>query len=256
MQLSQAHLRTLQTCARQYQYRYLDSLILPEATQLTETTAQKQGRDFHRLMQQHFQGLDIRPILEAQPELQPWFAAFQTMPPPMIEGQGEAEHVRSLGWQEFTLVGVYDYVIFGQGQAQILDWKTYAHLPAPATLIRHWQTRLYCYLLAATSSYLPSEISMTYWFAQGEKGANFYTFPYSEAIHQQIHHTLEQCLNQLRQWLQAYEQGQELPQVPPAQIRKYCDACAFNERCQRGQPTSVSTIDPFLAVLKDLGVPR
>lgn len=256
MQLSQAHLRTLQTCPRQYQYRYLDSLMLPEATQLTETTAQKRGRDFHRLMQQHFQGLDIHPILEAQPELQPWFAAFQTMPPPMIEGQREAEHVRSLGWQEFTLVGVYDYVIFGQGQAQILDWKTYARPPAPKTLSHHWQTRLYCYLLAATSSYLPSQIAMTYWFAQGEKGANFYTFSYSEAIHQQIHHTLEQCLNQLRQWLQAYEQGQDLPQVPPAQMREYCHECAFNERCQRRQPTSVLTIDAFLAVLKDLSVPR
>ncbi|MFN4269420.1 MAG: PD-(D/E)XK nuclease family protein [Thermosynechococcus sp.] len=256
MQLSQAHLRTLQTCPRQYQYRYLDSLMLPEATQLTEATSQKQGRDFHRLMQQHLQGLDVHPILEAQPELKPWFAAFQTTPPPMIQGQGEAEHVRSLGWEEFTLVSVYDYVIFGQEQVQILDWKTYAHPPARETLAFHWQTRLYCYLLAATSSYHPSQISMTYWFAQGEQGAKYYTFPYSEAIHQQIHHTLEQCLRQLRQWLQAYEQGQDLPQVPPAQIPKYCDECAFAARCQRSQPTSVSTVDPFLAVLKNLGVAR
>lgn len=255
MQLSQAHLRTLQTCPRQYQYRYLDSLMLPEATQLTEATSQKQGRNFHRLMQQHLQGLDVHPILEAQPELKPWFAAFQTTPPPMIQGQGEAEHVRSLGWQEFTLVGVYDYVIFGQEQAQILDWKTYAHPPARETLARHWQTRLYCYLLAATSSYRPSQISMTYWFARGEKGANFSTFPYSDATHQQIHDTLEQHLNQLRQWLQAYEQGQDLPQVPPAQIRQYCHECTFAARCQRSQLTSVSTLDRFLAVLKDLGVP-
>ncbi|MFN4280536.1 PD-(D/E)XK nuclease family protein [Thermosynechococcus sp.] len=256
MQLSQAHLRTLQTCPRQYQYRYLDSLILPEATQLTETTSQKQGRDFHRLMQQHLQGLDIHPILEAQPELKPWFEAFQRMPPPMIQGQGEAEHVRSLGWQEFTVVGVYDYVIFGQGQAQILDWKTYARPPAPATLIHHWQTRLYCYLLAATSSYLPSQISMTYWFAQGEKGANFYTFHYSEVTHREIHHTLERCLRELCQWLQQYAQGQELPQVPPDQIAQYCSECPFNERCQRSQPNPVSSIAPFLAVLKDLSVAR
>lgn len=255
MQLSQAHLRTLQTCPRQYQYRYLDSLMLPEAT-LTETPSQKQGRNFHRLMQQHLQGLDVHPILEAQPELKPWFEAFQTTPPPMIQGQGKAEHHRSLGWGEFTLVAVYDYVIFGQEQAQILDWKTYARPPAPKTLSHHWQTRLYCYLLAATSAYSPKQISMTYWFAQGEKGANFYTFSYSDTTHQAVHQALEQCLNQLSQWLQAYGQGQDLPQVPAAQIPKYCHPCAFAERCRRSQPSGVSSIDPFLAVLKDLSVPR
>lgn len=256
MQLSQAHLRTLQTCPRLYQYRYLDSLVLPDTTQLTETTAKKRGREFHRLMQQHVQGLDIQPILGVQPEVKPWFEAFQTTPPPMIQGEGKAEHVRSLGWQEFTLVGVYDYVIFGEGQAQILDWKTYAQPPAPETLARHWQTHLYCYLLAATSPYRPSQISMTYWFAQGEKGANAYTFPYSEAIHHQIHQTLDQSLSQLRQWLQAYNQGQNLPQVPAAQMSKYCYECPFCERCQRCQPSPVLTVDPFLAVLKDLGISR
>ncbi|BCX12360.1 MAG: hypothetical protein KatS3mg067_1298 [Thermosynechococcus sp.] len=256
MELSQAHLRLLQTCPRRYQYCYLEGLMLPEATQLIQTAAQKRGRDFHRLLQQHFQGLDVSPILEVQPELKSWFAAFQATPPPMIAGQGEAEHARSLGWQEFTLVGIYDYVIFGQGQAQILDWKTYARPAAPKKLAQDWQTRLYCYLLAASSPYRPSQISMTYWFAQGERGENFYTFPYSEAMHEQTHQMLQQCLSQLRQWLQAYQQGQNLPQVPPAQIPKYCDRCAFCERCQRRQPNFVSTIDPFLAVLKDLGVTR
>lgn len=256
MQLSQAHLRTLQACPRQYQYRHLDSLILSEATQLIETTSRKQGYTFHRLMKQHFQGLDIHPILEVQPELKPWFEAFQTIPPPMIQGQGEAEHQRSLGWREFTLVAVYDYVIFGQEQAQILDWKTYAAAPAPKNLSHDWQTRLYCYLLAATSAYPPDQISMTYWFAQGEKGANVYTFSYSNNAHQEIHQVLEQCLNQLSQWLQAYRQGQDLPQVPAVEIPKYCHDCAFAERCQRSQSNRVSSIDPFLAVLKNLSVPR
>ncbi|BAY51750.1 hypothetical protein NIES2134_106570 [Thermostichus vulcanus NIES-2134] len=251
MELSQAHLHTLQTCPRRYQYRYLESLMLPEARQLTQTAAQKRGRDFHRLLQQHFQGLDVSPILEVQPELKSWFAAFQATPPPMIDGQGEAEHARSLGWQEFTLVGIYDYVIFGQGQAQILDWKTHAHPPARETLTHHWQTRLYCYLLAATSPYSPSQISMTYWFPRGEKGASSYTFSYSQAMHQETHQVLGQCLNQLRQWLRAYEQGQDLPQVPEAERAQYCDGCPFWERCQ---PSSVSMLDPFLAVFKDLGV--
>jgi hypothetical protein len=251
MHISQSQLRHLKNCPRQFQYRYLNRLGLPDSL----SSAQHLGREFHRLMQQHFHGLDIHPLLEAQPTLREWFEQFQADLPPMIAGTAYTEHRRSTALEGFTLVGIYDLVIFGTDRAQILDWKTYPQPPPRNTLARHWQTRLYCYLLAATTDYSPEQISMTYWFAQGERGATVYTFHYTQAQHQQVENDLTQQLQQLQYWLNDYARGQDLPQVGLELSSKYCSPCPFQERCQRTPPLQDSTLAPFLAVLEDAIVP-
>ncbi len=246
MHISQAQLRHLRDCPRQFQYRYLDRCPLPESA------PQQLGREFHRLLQQHLLGLDIQPLLAAQPILQQWFQAFQSDPPPMIAGSRHTEHCRSAALMGFTLVGVYDLVIFGGSSAQIIDWKTYPQPPAQNTLAQHWQTRLYCYLLAATSSYQPEQIAMTYWFAQGERGAKAYTVHYTRQQHQQVEQELTQQLQQLQTFLAAYDKGQPLPQVPAELIPKYCYSCPFQQRCQRIPPHGETALAPYLAVLEDM----
>jgi len=253
MYISQAHLRHLQDCPRQFQYRYLNRLGLPNP--LAPTPAQQLGREFHRLMQQHFHGLDIHPLLDTQPILQEWFQRFEDAPPPMITGTRYTEHRRSSALLGFTLVGIYDLVIFGSKGAQILDWKTYPQPPAQNTLAHHWQTRLYCYLLAATTHYRPDQISMTYWFAQETPPANFYTVRYSQLQHQQVEKDLRQQLQQLQHWLTNHANGQDLPQVPAEPISEYCYTCPFQQRCQRTPPSQENPLDPYLAVLEDAIIP-
>ena len=236
-QLSQGHLSLLDACPRKFQHRYLDRL--ETSVGLENNSHQQLGSQFHQLMQQRALGLEIAPLLATEPRLQAWFDAFVQTPPPMIEGERESEHQR-LCWQEgYVLVAIYDLLIQGPEQAQIIDWKTYV-LPKRADRLRHhWQTRLYLYLLAETSDYRPEQLSMTYWFADAstrpEAMTNFLTFPYSSTWHEQTQQDLSQLLTMLSQGLLAYETGQAMQQV--ALTAGKCESpnhrCEFAERCQR-----------------------
>lgn len=236
-QLSQGHLTLLDACPRKFQHRYLDGL--DTSTYLENNPHQQLGSQFHQLMQQQTLGLEIEPLLATDKRLQAWFDAFVQMPPPMIEGEQESEHQR-LCWQNgYVLVAIYDLLIQGPAQAQILDWKTYA-LPKQADHLRnHWQTRLYLYLLAETSDYAPEKLSMTYWFAEASSQAdtttNFLTFTYSLAEHEQTHQDLSRLLSVLSHGLSVYEAGEAMQQVAFTDGKcvspHHC--CEFVERCQR-----------------------
>ena len=238
-QLSQGHLQLLTACPRKFQHLYLDQLAAPrlEAPQ----TPQRLGRQFHQLMQQQDLGLDVHPIVAAHPDLARWLAAFAQAPPPMIAGDRHSEHQCTLLQQGYVLVAVYDLLIQGTQQAQILDWKTYRRPRNPDTLRQHWQTRLYPYLLAATSPYPPEQITMTYWFAEADPdrpaAERFLTFPYNQTWHQQTQQDLTHHLEQLSQWLRHNDQGQPFPQVPLAAGQCYTEhtQCDFVGRCQRQQ---------------------
>ncbi|NJR66890.1 MAG: PD-(D/E)XK nuclease family protein, partial [Leptolyngbyaceae cyanobacterium CRU_2_3] len=99
----------------------------------------------------------------------------------------------------------------------------------------NWQTRLYPFVLAETSDYLPEQISMTYWFVQTKHGQvlkpQCLKFPYSNTQHQQIYQDLTDLLHQLTGYLQRYEADN----VPFPQIASStnCQTCAFAQRCQR-----------------------
>lgn len=240
LSLTQSSLQALAYCPRKFQYVYLDQLALPNfqtkaGANLEVDLPQDLGTWFHRLLQQRELGLDIAPLLHENEPLSSWYEAFQTAPPPMISGQRDSEHRRQMMLGSVTLVGVYDLVIWGKTQAQILDWKTYQHPQTSQFLQRHWQTRLYPYLLAATTDYPPDAIVMTYWFALGQEGEHSVNFRYSHALHTQTQQALEQFVQRLEMWIQAYEQGTSLPQVDPLKGR--CESCEFAYRCHRQPPT-------------------
>lgn len=237
-QLSQAHLNCLTTCPRKFQYIYLDQLNSPQPPE--QQVRQERGARFHWLMQQQELGLRITPFLHQDCHLQRWFQAFTQAPPQMLAGERLSEHRQSLRWQNYLLVAVYDLLILGEQQAQILDWKTYPQPQNLRSLQASWQTRLYPFILVEATDYSPSQVTMTYWFAEANPQSQDHslTLPYSEALHRQTRRDLAQILDQLTAWLQAHRQGQGLPQVEIS--AGHCQGespCNFVIRCRR-QPSS------------------
>jgi hypothetical protein len=235
LRLSQGQLNLLETCPRQFQHTYLEQLHSPSESEHEERLTL--GSRFHLLMQQHEMGLPIDTFLQADSQLQSWMEAFAKAAPeiltPTINSQTfrESEHYRTLQLQEYLLTVIYDLLIANNQQAQILDWKTYPNLPNKRNLEQNWQTRLYMYVLAETSDYLPENISMTYWFVHIEGKPQNIKFSYNTSQHEKTAKRLNRLLDQLSQWLERYYQGEPFPQIP--QGSKACDYCQYATRCDR-----------------------
>jgi PD-(D/E)XK nuclease superfamily len=270
LHLSQGLLNLFTACPRKFQHFYLDQLSLPIAPDQQDRL--DWGSRFHLLMQQRELGLldaaleisdrteeplyqAIEAIVQAAPALfrpvpltEPLASA---MPSPMPFRQ--SEHHRTLALDGYLLTVIYDLLILDEQQAQILDWKTSPRPQNARKLAENWQTRLYPFVLAETSDYLPEQISMTYWFMQAKQAVQaeqsvqaqdrqpqaqtFQPQPlrvdYTEKLHQQTSQDLAQLLCQLTQYLESYQvHAEPFPQV--ASSSRDCDTCAFAVRCQRG----------------------
>ncbi|GAX35797.1 PD-(D/E)XK nuclease family protein [Nodularia sp. NIES-3585] len=236
LRLSQGHLNLLEACPRKFQHTYLDQLNSPLNPEHEEH--QTLGSQFHLLMQQREMGLPIGSFLEADTQLQNWMSGFTNAAPEILTPTDsqtfrESEHYRILQVQDYLLTVVYDLFIADSQQAQILDWKTYPKPQNKRKLEQNWQTRLYLYVLAETSAYLPKNISMTYWFVQSEGKPQSITFNYNLTQHQQTEKELNQLLNKLTNWLEDYQRNQLFPQVP--ENSKTCNYCHFAAHCARTQ---------------------
>jgi PD-(D/E)XK nuclease superfamily len=235
LRLSQGQLNLLERCPRQFQHTYLEQLNSPPDPEHEEK--QTLGSRFHLLMQQREMGLPIDSFLQADSQLQSWMSAFNDAAPeiltPAANGQTfrESEHYRTLQLQEYLLAVIYDLLIADNQQAQILDWKTYPKPQNKRKLEQNWQTRLYMYVLAETSQYLPENISMTYWFVQSQGKPQSIKFSYNTIQHQQTAKKLNKLLSQLTNWLELYYQGEQFPQVSDGS--KVCEYCQFAKRCDR-----------------------
>ncbi len=251
LRLSQGQLNLLERCPRQFQHTYLEQLHSPDNPEHEER--QVLGSRFHLLMQQRQMGLPIDTFLQAEPILQSWMSAFARAAPEILTTTlnsdfRESEHYRTLQVQDYLLTVVYDLLIADNQYAQILDWKTYPKLPNKRKLEQNWQTRLYLYVLAETSNYLPESISMVYWFVQSEGKPQSIKFSYNSAQHQQTAQRLSRLLNKLTNWLKSYSQGQQFPQVPEG--NKACEYCQYTTRCDRstGDAESMSAANPDYGV--------
>jgi len=189
------------------------------------------GSQFHLLMQQRELGLPIDSILTTETELAASLEALIKEVPElsMIQGaqaQRAAEHYRTLGLNNYLLSVIYDLVITQEDKAQILDWKTYLQPKHKTLLAQNWQTRLYLYILAETSDYVPEQISMTYWFVKLPKKPQSHTFQYSQQLHQQTKQDLTALLTSLDSWL--LETGQaSFPHRPRGEFECDESKCAY-----------------------------
>ncbi|MBW4559961.1 MAG: PD-(D/E)XK nuclease family protein [Mojavia pulchra JT2-VF2] len=237
LRISQGQLNLLERCPRQFQHTYLESLNSPADPEQEER--QTLGSRFHLLMQQREMGLPIHSFLQADTQLQSWMTAFANAAPEILTPAAnsqtfrESEHYRTLQVQDYLLTVIYDLLIADNQKAQILDWKTYPKPPDKRKLERNWQTRLYMYVLAETSDYLPENISMTYWFVQSEGKPQNIKFSYSNAQHQKTAKELNDLLSDLTYWLERYQKQEQFPQLPVG--NKACNFCQFATRCQRTQ---------------------
>ena len=166
--LSQGQLNLLETCPPKFQEVYLDQLSSPISPQQQEKLTW--GSRFHLLMQQRELGLPIESLLSEDEQLQHSITSLVNAAPeilqPDVQGRRDAEHCRTLQFQDYLLTVIYDLLITDDEGAQILDWKTYLQPENQTKLAKNWQTRLYLYVMAETSEYLPEQISMTYWFVK------------------------------------------------------------------------------------------
>ena len=248
IRLSQAQLNTLEACPRLFQHLHLDQLGSPVPPEQQESLTW--GSQFHLLMQQQALGLPVEAL--GDDPLQRCLQALRTKAPdifqPIAAEAGifrDSEHSRTLGFSPtgspteepvFLLTVVYDLLVAGPQTAEILDWKTYPRPQNADWLARYWQTRLYLYVLAETSQYQPAQIAMTYWFVQGASAGDrpepeSIRFPYSAELHAQTHRDLHQLLERSLRWLEAYQEGQDFPQVNESAGR--CRRCQFAVRCDR-----------------------
>ncbi len=234
LRLSQGQLNLLETCPRKFQHIYFDQLSSP--THPEQQERQIWGSRFHLLMQQRELGLPVESLVQEDTQLQRWVTALATAAPEILTPDPktfrQAEHCRTLIFQSFLLTVIYDLLIAGDQFAYILDWKTYLQPKDRRALEKDWQTRLYLYVLAETSDYLPEQISMTYWFVQSQSLPQSLKFTYNTALHEQTRQNLTHLLTQLISWLQRYQDtGEDFPQV--AESKGYCSYCNFAVRCQR-----------------------
>jgi hypothetical protein len=241
--LSQGHLNLLAACPRKFQHTYLEKLTTPTDPQQEEY--QTLGSRFHLLMQQQEMGLPINKFLQADTQLQSWMTAFSNVAPeiltPEINSQTfrDSEHYRTLQIQDYLLTVIYDLLIADNEKAAIFDWKTYPQPPDKRYLAKNWQTRLYMYVLAETSEYLPKNISMTYWFVQSKDQPKNIQFKYDTRKHKQTEQELKQILSNLTKWLEEYHQNQPFPQEPA--VKKSCEYCQYAVRCYDQKNSSVET---------------
>jgi hypothetical protein len=245
LRLSQGQLNLLEACPRKFQHIYLEQLGSPTTPE--QQAHQTWGSRFHLLMQQRELGLPIDSRMAEDRQMQrcvgSLLAAVPEIVDPVVDDSSwrQSEHRRTCSVQGYPITVIYDLLMLEADQARILDWKTYPRPPQQRWLARNWQTRLYPFVLAETSQYLPEQISLTYWFVQAQAEAQFdssqsllpqsLTFAYNATLHEQTRQELTQLLKQLTHWLEQYQQGEPFPQVNEAVER--CEDCQFSGRCDR-----------------------
>jgi PD-(D/E)XK nuclease superfamily len=243
LRISQRHLKILETCPRQFEYTFCDRLTMlvdPERQSKTQL-----GSDFHLLMHQRELGLPIEPILARSPQLNTWMAAMLQTAPELFTIDSpdwrQSEHIRTLEVDNYLFTAIYDLLILGTDKAQIIDWKTYPLPRYKKDLDREWQTRLYLYILAETSNYVPKQMTFTYWFIQSHPLPKSVKIDYTLKQHRQTKLDLDELLIKLTDWLAAYQTKQEhFPQV--AASTGSCQRCNFAIRCDRQQLEAASTL--------------
>jgi hypothetical protein len=241
IRLSQKHLQILETCPRQFEYIYFDRLTLPVAP--AQQIKSRLGKDFHLLMQQQELGLPIESILAQSSQMAGWMKAIMETAPELFETDAqtwrESEHLRTLAIDNYLFTGIYDLLILQPDRADIIDWKTYPLPRYKKDLAREWQTKLYLYLLAETSEYLPKQIAFTYWFIQSNPRPKSVQICYTLKQHRQTHDELLALSSKLTNWLNSYQaDGEPFPQVE--QSTGLCQHCHFATRCRREQSSEAS----------------
>jgi hypothetical protein len=242
--LSQAQLNLLETCPPQFQRIYLEQLATPISPEQQEKLVW--GSQFHHLIQQQELGLPIDSLLAADEQFQLAITALKQKAPELWSSEPdislrEAEHCRTLEFNGYLLTVVYDLLILKSKpkQAMIIDWKTYLQPTNKNKLEKNWQTRLYLYVLAETSDYLPQQISLTYWFVKLPHEPQNLIFNYHKNKHEKTKQDLTKLLNNLDQWLEKYYNKNE-PFNHIDNCESHCEYYKYLSSLQKTSATAIT----------------
>lgn len=240
-QFSQASLGDYVDCARRFQLRYLleqdwpavESEPLLERERLADL-----GRRFHKLIQQHIEGLPVDALTRSlgEAELIRWWQSYLAgLNTTLIDlpSDRRAEVAVSIPFGAYRLTAHFDLIAVDERQAVIVDWKTERRKPTRDQLLNRIQTRVYRFVLTEAQQRAPGTVSMLYWFAEYPDQPEVLHY---DAMQQAAD---RQFLTNLIAEIEDLQGSSEWPKTP--HLRK-CDFCVYRSLCNRG--VSAGTIDP------------
>jgi CRISPR/Cas system-associated exonuclease Cas4 (RecB family) len=178
--LSQSSLQDYNDCPRRFELRYLQHLAYPAIETepaLENEKHQREGEQFHRLVQQYFIGIPEKQLTKTAntDNLERWWNNFLNAQD--LRGLKDLRGLRtevtlSAPLGSFRLIAKYDLIANDGNKFYIYDWKTYRKRPKSDFLAIRWQTRVYRALLVQAGAFLnsgkpiqPEQIEMIYWFS-------------------------------------------------------------------------------------------
>ncbi len=275
---SQASLSDYLDCPRRFQLRYLLEQAWPavESEPLLERERLAElGRRFHRLIQQHIEGLSLEALTASisEPELVRWWQSYlDSLNTTLSElpDQRRAEVALSIPFASPSLRGAqsatkqspdqstetasqaalavtggyrltahFDLIASDDDRAVIVDWKTEHRLPTREQLLQRVQTRVYRYVLTMAQQRPPGTVSMIYWFAQYPDQP--VTLPYDAAQHAADHKFLIDLITEIENRARDSQLSQS-PEWDKTPNERLCAYCVYRSLCNRG--VHAGTSDP------------
>lgn len=233
-QFSQASLSDYVDCARRFQLRYLLEQAWPavEAEPLLERErVMALGQRFHKLIQQHIEGLPAEALTPSpdEPELSRWWQSYlrafdstlRDLPP-----QRRAEVALSIPLGGHRLIAHCDLIAVEADRVVIVDWKTEQRRPTREQLLNRLQTKVYRYVVAEVQQRAPGTVSMIYWFAQYPDQPEVLTYDARQHVEDQRY--LIELITEIDQ--RAAQSG-EWDKTPN---ERKCAYCTYRSLCSRG----------------------
>ena len=239
-QFSQSSLQDYMDCPRRFELRYLlkqEWPALQSEPVLELESHMEQGKQFHRMVQQHLIGIpeEQLSILSKGPALQQWWDNYLSANP--LEGLPQKQYFEyrlTAPFGGYRIVAQYDLIAISPGErAVILDWKTSQKRTRSEFLKSRMQTRLYPFLLVLggqelnqSNEILPDQIEMIYWFAGYPAEPEFirYTQFKFEADRDFLFQTLREIANR---------GDEEFPKT--MEVDRHCKYCRYRSLCKTGK---------------------
>jgi hypothetical protein len=245
---SQASLADYLDCPRRFQLRYLLGQAWPavESEPLLERERLAElGRRFHKLIQQHVEGLSAETLAASlgEPELARWWQSYLaslTTTLSDLPEQRRAEVAMSIPLNSYRLTAHFDLLAADEDRAVIVDWKTEQRQPARERLLQRVQTRVYRYVLTTAQQRPPGTVSMIYWFAQYPDQP--VTLPYDAAQYADDHQYLTGLNEEIETLARESGESVRAPARIPAPSSEWpktpderkCAYCVYRSLCDRG----------------------
>ncbi len=243
-QFSQASLADYADCARRFQLRYLLEQSWPavEAEPILERERlMALGQRFHKLIQQHIEGLPVEQLTASlnDAELIRWWDQYQraltsTLRDLPADRRAEVALTVPIG-QRYRLVAHCDLIAADDERVVIVDWKTEHRRATREQLLARLQTRVYRYVVTEVLQRAPGTVAMIYWFAEYPDQPEMLS--YDAALHAADQQYFAELIAEIKE--RATRDG-EWDKTPN---ERKCAYCTYRSLCNRGTVAGVIQAD-------------